>query len=137
MPPAFSTALSRDPALRRAVAGVAIAALSFFLPLDRGLAVDVANPPRPAPASRPTEPTRADCIAAVDKARALTLPLSEDHLSRVFAERYLGQSMMEAGNGEYDDCLYWAERATEEIEGRQHDWQPGERLKVLGSDERP
>jgi hypothetical protein len=83
------------------------------------------------------EPTKADCMAAVDKARALAGALPENHLSRYFAERHLLQSMAEAGNGEFDDCLYWAERATEEVQGLRHELKPGETLKIMQPDEQP
>jgi hypothetical protein len=43
--------------------------------------------------------------------------------------------MVEAGNGEFDDCLEAAARATDEIKERRHVLQPGERLKVLQSNE--
>ena len=43
--------------------------------------------------------------------------LPADDLSRYFAERNLQQAMVEAGNGEFDDCLEMAERATDEVQG--------------------
>ena len=61
--------------------------------------------------------------------------LPVDHLSRYFAERDLHQAMVEAGNGEFDDCLELAARATDEIRERRHVLQPGERLNVLKSNE--
>ena len=54
------------------------------------------------------EPTREDCEAAVEQARALAAALPADDLSRYFAERDLQQAMIEAGNGEFDDCLEMA-----------------------------
>ena len=42
---------------------------------------------------------------------------------------------IEAGNGEFDDCLEMAARATDEIKERRHTLQPGEKLKVLQSNE--
>jgi hypothetical protein len=86
----------------------------------------------PAPAeSEPAEPTREDCVAAVDQARALATALPADDLSRYFAERHLLQAMAEAGNNEFDECLEYAERATAEVKERRHTLQPGETFKVL------
>ena len=82
-----------------------------------------------------TEPTKADCEAEVEQTRSLAAALPADDLSRYFAERDLHQAMVEAGNGEFDDCLEAAARATDEIKERRHTLQPGERLKVLQSNE--
>jgi hypothetical protein len=87
------------------------------------------------PCDATTEPTKADCEAAVEQTRALAAALAADDLSRYFAERDLHQAMVEAGNGEFDDCLELAARATDEIKQRRHTLQPGERLKVLQSNE--
>ena len=81
------------------------------------------------------EPTKQDCEAAVEQARAPAAALPADDLSRYFAERDLHQAMVEAGNGEFDDCLELTARAMEEIKERRHALQPGERLKVLQPDE--
>jgi hypothetical protein len=81
------------------------------------------------------EPTREDCNAAVAEARALAAALPADHLSRYFAERHLLQALAEAGNGEFDECLDMAARASDEVRERRHELRPGERLKVLGADE--
>ncbi|MCK1389191.1 hypothetical protein IVB29_00380 [Bradyrhizobium sp. 1] len=81
------------------------------------------------------EPTREDCNAAVAEARALAGALPADHLSRYFAERHLLQALAEAGNGEFDECLDMAARASDEVRERRHELRPGERLKVLGADE--
>jgi hypothetical protein len=43
--------------------------------------------------------------------------------------------MVEAGNGEFDECLEAAARATDEIKERRHTLQPGEKLKVLQANE--
>ncbi|MDR3468419.1 MAG: hypothetical protein P4M07_20990 [Xanthobacteraceae bacterium] len=83
-----------------------------------------ASPGRAEPAE--AEPTREDCIAAVDKARALAATLPEDDLSRYFAERSLLQADVEAGNGEFDDCIEYAERATVEVKEHRHVLRPGE-----------
>lgn len=88
-----------------------------------------------AVAEAPDEPTWEDCKAAVGQARALAEELSADNLSRYFAERYLHQAAVEAGNGEFDDCLEMAERASEQVRERRHDLPPGEKLKVLRPDE--
>ena len=81
------------------------------------------------------EPTRESCEAAVEQTRALAAALPADDLSRYFAERDLHQAMIEAGNGEFDDCLDMTARATDEIKERRHTLQPGEKLKVLQSNE--
>lgn len=81
--------------------------------------------------SEPAEPTREDCVAAVDQARSLATALPADDLSRYFAERHLLQAMAEAGNNEFDECLEYAERATVEVKERRHTLQPGETFKVL------
>lgn len=71
----------------------------------------------------------------MEQTRALAAVLPADDLSRYFAERDLHQAMVEAGNGEFDDCVELAARATEEIKERRHVLQPGERLNVLKSNE--
>jgi hypothetical protein len=76
-----------------------------------------------------------DCEAAVEQGRTLTAALPADDLSRYFAERHLHQALIEAGNGEFDDCLELAERAAEETRERRHELPPGEKVKVLGPDE--
>jgi hypothetical protein len=81
------------------------------------------------------EPSRQDCDAAVEEARALAASLPADNLSRYFAERDLHQAMIEAGNGEFDECLEMAARAAEEAKERRHELPPGEKLKVLRPDE--
>jgi hypothetical protein len=81
------------------------------------------------------EPTREECQAAVEEARSLAMVLPTEDLSRRFAERHLLQAMVEAGNGEFDECLEYAERATEEVKEHRHVLQPGETLKVLRADE--
>src|SRR5882724_12743175 len=81
------------------------------------------------------EPTRESCEAAVEQTRSLAAALPADDLSRYFAKRDLHQAMVEAGNGEFDECLEAAVRATDEIKERRHTLQPGEKLKVLQSNE--
>ena len=101
-----------------------------------GLASGIAAPANADPAPS-EEPTLDQCEAAVGQARALALSVPPDDLSRYFAERHLHQALVEAGNGEYDDCLEAAARATEELRERRHALQPGERLKILQPDEIP
>jgi hypothetical protein len=81
------------------------------------------------------EPTKDDCEAAVQQTRSLAVALPAEDLSRYFAERDLHQAMVEAGNGEFDDCLELAARAADEIKQRRHTLQPGETLKILQSNE--
>lgn len=83
------------------------------------------------------EPTREDCVAAVEKAQALANALPKEHPSRYIAERHLHQSMVEAGNGEFDDCLAWAATAVDEVRELRHELRPGETLGVLRPDETP
>jgi hypothetical protein len=91
------------------------------------LSASVANATEPVSA----EPTREDCVAAVDQARSLAASLPAEDLSRYFAERHLHQAMVEAGNNEFDECLEYAERATDEVREHRHVLQPGETFKVL------
>lgn len=83
------------------------------------------------------DPTREACEAAVAQARAQAAALPADDLSRYFAERDLHQALIEAGNGEFDDCLEATARATDELRERRHVLKPGEHLKVLRPDEIP
>jgi len=82
--------------------------------------------------AEPDEPTREACEAAVAKGRALADTLPTSDLSRVFAESYLHQAMVEAGNGEFDDCIERAEDAVDEVKERRHVLPPGKTLKDLG-----
>jgi hypothetical protein len=81
------------------------------------------------------EPTRSVCLAAVAAARDLAERLPVGDASRYFAERDLQQAMTEAGNGEFDDCLEWAEQATVEIKEHHHTLKPGETLNVRPAQE--
>jgi hypothetical protein len=83
------------------------------------------------------EPTREACTAAVEQARAVAAALPIDDASRYFAERDLHQALVEAGNGEFDECLEAVARATDELRERRHQLKPGERLNVLRPDEVP
>lgn len=103
--------------------------LSLLAGPDCGVAAPDAAVPTP------DEPTREDCNAAVAEARALAATLPTDHLSRYFAERHLHQALVEAGNGEFDECFDMAARASDEVRERRHELRPGEKLKVLGPDE--
>lgn len=85
--------------------------------------------------SKQAEPTRENCATAMDQARALAAALPAGDLSRYFAERHLHQAMIEANNGEFDDCLEWTARAIDEVKERRHVPQPGETLKVLRPNE--
>ena len=98
-----------------------------------GLACGAATSSRADPVS--LAPTRQDCEAAVERARALASTLPANDPSRYFAERDLHQALVEAGNGEFDDCMEMAERATEEVREHRHVLFPGETLKVLRPDE--
>jgi len=81
------------------------------------------------------EPARSACLAAVAAARDLAERLPVGDASRYFAERDLQQAMTEAGNGEFDDCLEWAEQATMEIKQHRHTLKPGESLNVRPAQE--
>jgi hypothetical protein len=100
-----------------------------------GLASGTATPCNAGSDSPGAEPTRENCVAAVEQARSLAAALPSGDISRYFAERDLHQAMVEAGNGEFDDCLDFAARATEEVHQLRHTLQPGEKLKVLQADE--
>lgn len=90
---------------------------------------------RADPATPPAEPTQQGCAVAVGAARSLAAALPDDDLSRQFAERDLEQALVEAGNGEFDDCLEWAARASEEVRSHAHQLAPGESLKVRRADQ--
>lgn len=138
--------------MRRAVAIIAFATLAVAglaavkWPREAGdmtASPPVVSPPvvdaGPAAVTAPSppddgEPSKEECLAAIDETRALAGALPADHPSRYVAERYLRQSLAEAGNGEYDDCIEWAGRATEEVRERRHG---NEKIKVLQADELP
>jgi hypothetical protein len=86
----------------------------------------------PHSAEVPGEPTKESCEAAVAEGRALADTLPTSDLSRVFAESYLHQAIVEAGNGEFDDCIERAEAAVDEVKERRHVLPPGKTLKDLG-----
>jgi hypothetical protein len=102
--------------------------------LITALAVVLAVSPAAA-GTEAAEPTREECTAAVDQARALATALPAEDLSRYFAERHLQQAQTEAGSGEFDECVEYAERARVEVTERRHRLQPGETFKVLRPDE--
>jgi hypothetical protein len=95
----------------------------------------VASPCNADTGSPEAAPTEEACMAAVAKARTLAETLPAGDLSRYFAERDVQQALTEAGNGEFDDCLEWVGRATQEVQERHHTLQPGETLKVRPADE--
>ena len=78
--------------------------------------------PRPRALPAPAAPSAASCQTAVEAARSLTETLPADDLSRRAAESDLAQAMVEAGNGEFDDCLEFAARATLDV--REHRYGP-------------
>lgn len=78
--------------------------------------------------------TMDECQAAVDKSRDLAQTLPDGDLSRYFAERMLQQALTEAGNGEFDDCVEWAEQAALEVTEQRHQLQPGETLDIMKAD---
>lgn len=80
--------------------------------------------------SEAVEPTAESCQAAVDAARAQAESLPQGDLSRRAAESYLVQAKVEAGNGEFDDCLDLAAHASIEVREHRHILQPGETLDV-------
>jgi hypothetical protein len=98
-----------------------------------GLAYCMDLPCSAEPAS--VAPSRQACDDAVGQARVLAAALPTDDLSRYFAERDLHQAMVEAGNGEFDECLELAARATDELRMHRHELPPGEKLKILRPDE--
>lgn len=102
-----------------------------FHRMSRGLALAFCLAAVHAPAwASDDEPTAEQCKAAMDTTRALAEALPQGDLSRYFAERYLLQSAAEAGNGEFDDCIYWAQRGEEDVREHRHALKPGETLSV-------
>jgi len=79
------------------------------------------------------EPTMADCTKALEEGWSKTKQLSSKSLSRYFAERFLQSAEAEAGNGEYDGCVEYAEKAEDEVENRWHWLAPGETFRVTTS----
>ena len=76
------------------------------------------------------EPTAESCEAAVGSARSLAESLPAGDLSRRAAESYLVQAKVEAGNGEFDDCIEFAGRASVEVREHRHVLKPGEALEA-------
>jgi hypothetical protein len=83
--------------------------------------------------AEPAEPTLEDCTKALQDGRDRTIKLSAKSLSRYFAERFLQNAEAEAGNGEYDGCLEYAEKAIDEIDNRRHWLAPGETFRMTTS----
>ena len=90
-----------------------------------------------APALADSEPTSEECHAKVDEARVSAEALPAEHMSRYFAERYLQQALAEAGNGEFDECMSYAEAAILEVRELRHNYPLGTKLNVLGPNEYP
>lgn len=99
-----------------------------------GAAVMLAVCPAAAPARAQGRegPGPAQCAAALAAAHAKAAKLPERHVSRYVAERLLAGAAMEAGNGEYDECVDGARNAEREITERRHVLAAGERLRVTG-----
>lgn len=79
------------------------------------------------------EPTLQECSKALEDGRGRASRLSAKSLSRYFAERFLQNAEAEAGNGEYDGCLEYVEKAIDEIDHRWHWLAPGETFRVTTS----
>ncbi len=97
-----------------------------------------AQPVQPAPVDQPVQPVQSGpsgqsaettgtsepdepmCVAAVQAMRGEAAVLPPGNLTRAFAETYLAQAMVEAGNHEYDDCLEYVARAALEVRERRH-----------------
>jgi len=79
------------------------------------------------------EPTLADCTRALEEGWGRTKQLPSRSLSRYFAERFMQSAETEAGNGEYDDCVEYSEKAVDEVENRWHRLAPGESFRVTTS----
>lgn len=81
------------------------------------------------------EPTEEHCLAAVAALRPLVEKLPKGDLSRIFAESYLNQAVVEGGNGEFAECLDEVQHAADEVRNRRHVLRPGESLKIRRADE--
>lgn len=79
------------------------------------------------------EPTLQECMKALQDGRDKASKLSAKSLSRYFAERFLQNAEAEAGNGEYDGCLEYVEKAIDEIDNRRHWLAPGETFRMTTS----
>jgi hypothetical protein len=91
------------------------------------------SPVRAEDAAQLEEPTLQECTKALEEGRDKANKLSAKSLSRYFAERFLQSAEAEAGNGEYDGCLEYAEKAVDEIDNRRHWLAPGETFRVTTS----
>ncbi len=80
------------------------------------------------------EPTEEQCSAALHDAKQRVAEMSEKSLSRYFADSLLQYARIEAGNGEFDECLDKVEQAVAEIEERRHWLAPGETFRVRTGD---
>ena len=118
--------------MRRVITLAACLALGMSCSGLTPIRADAADAGAPNTVAADEEPTKEACDAAVAKARALADTLPTSDLSRVFAESYLQQAVVEAGNGEFDDCIERAEEAMDEVKERRHVLPPGKTLKDLG-----
>jgi hypothetical protein len=84
-------------------------------------------------AAQSGEPTLEECTKALHDGRDKASKLSAKSLSRYFAERFLQNAEAEAGNGEYDGCLEYVEKAIDEIDNRRHWLAPGETFRATTS----
>jgi hypothetical protein len=100
------------------------------LMLDDGVAARSVAAATAAPGEAAAEPDAESCQAAVARARAVVDSLPTDDLSRRAAESDLVQARVEAGNGEFDDCLELAARATTTAREHRYRLMPGESADV-------
>jgi hypothetical protein len=98
-----------------------------------GVALLSGGSTRAGQAAATEEPTVADCTKALEEGWSKARQLSSKSLSRYFAERFLTSAEAEAGNGEYDGCVEYAEKAVDEVENRWHWLAPGETFRVTTS----
>lgn len=103
--------------------------LQFALAILSG-AMLLSSPAMAEGTAEPAEPTLEDCTRALQDGRDRAGKLSAKSLSRYFAERFLQNAEAEAGNGEYDGCLEYTEKAIDEIDNRRHSLAPGETFRV-------
>jgi hypothetical protein len=60
-------------------------------------------------------PTAQECRAAIAHARAGMQKLPAQSMSRRFVQSDLVQAQSEGGNGEFDDCIEFTQKAEEEL----------------------
>jgi hypothetical protein len=98
----------------------------ILFPLTLAGALLAASVPCLAEEKTPGEPGRDECIAAVERVRKAMVILPPGSMARRFAESDAHQALVEAGNGEFDDCLEFAERAETEVRSPRHDLTAGD-----------